>query len=156
MLFMTPNLRMYLNAVMSFLILGKLMYLHLSSIGTSSSRSNFLVDARSGSNKSSPTSSLVASMTIVELVALGVFSTCSLIRVICVPTRQGNIQVYSSIFEVLLKNIQRIYPVRPVHAQRNWQDCPPTGLPSMTTLSPMRVCFCYLNSWSSPAFTGCL
>jgi hypothetical protein len=40
-----PNLRIYLNAVTSFLMLGELIYLHFSRIGTSSSRSYFLTSA---------------------------------------------------------------------------------------------------------------
>jgi hypothetical protein len=52
------------------------------------------------------------------------------------PARQGNIQVYSSIFKIFLKNIQRICIVRPVCARHNGQDRPPVSLrtPSMTTL----------------------
>jgi hypothetical protein len=64
---MTPNLQIYLNAVMSFLMLGELIYLHFSRIGTSSSKSNFLTGAPSGSISDSPTSSLLASMTMAEL-----------------------------------------------------------------------------------------
>src|SRR5450759_4290131 len=42
---MTPYLRMYLNEVTSFLILGELIYLHLSRTGTSSSKVKVFVGA---------------------------------------------------------------------------------------------------------------
>jgi hypothetical protein len=41
MLSMTPNLHKYLNVVKMFLILGEVMYLHLSRMGTSSSKMKF-------------------------------------------------------------------------------------------------------------------
>jgi hypothetical protein len=44
---MTPNLRINLNAVTSFLMLGELIYLHFSRTGTSSSRSYFRTGAPS-------------------------------------------------------------------------------------------------------------
>jgi hypothetical protein len=60
-------------------------------------------------------------------------------RVVCAPAQQGNIEyirAYSGIFEVFLKNIQRICPIRPVRAWHNGQARPPVSLrtPSMTTL----------------------
>src|SRR5450759_576965 len=74
---MTPYLRMYLNEVTSFLMLGELIYLYLSRTGTSSSRVKVFVGAPSGLSSSSPRSSLVASITIEEFVACGVLSTYS-------------------------------------------------------------------------------
>jgi hypothetical protein len=78
---MTPYLRMYLNEVTSFLMLGELIYLHLSKTGTSSSKVKVFVGAPSGLNSSSPMSSLVASITIEEFVACGVLTTYSARRV---------------------------------------------------------------------------
>jgi hypothetical protein len=78
---MTPYLRMYLNEVTSFLMLGELIYLYLSRMGTSSSKVKVFAGAPSGLSSSSPTSSLVASIMIEEFVACGVLSTCSARRV---------------------------------------------------------------------------
>jgi hypothetical protein len=64
---------MYLNEVISFLILGELIYLHLSKTGTNSSKVKVFVGA--------PSSTLVASITIEEFATCGVLSTCSSRRV---------------------------------------------------------------------------
>jgi hypothetical protein len=73
---MIPYLRMYLNEVTSFLMLGELIYPHLSKTATSSPKVKVFVGAPSGLSSSSPTSSLVASITIEEFFASGVLSTC--------------------------------------------------------------------------------
>jgi hypothetical protein len=73
---MTPYLRIYLNEVTSFLMLGELIYLYLSRTGTSSSKVKVFAGTPSGLSSNSPTSSLVASITIEEFVACGVLSTC--------------------------------------------------------------------------------
>jgi hypothetical protein len=78
---MTPYLRMYVNEVTSFLMLGELIYLHLLRTGTSSSKVKVFAGAPSGLSNSSPRSSLVACITIEEFVACGVLSTCSARRV---------------------------------------------------------------------------
>ena len=70
-----PNLHIYLNAVTLFLMLGEPIYLYLSRTTINSSKSYFLAGIPSGSDKSSPTSSLVASITIAKLVAVGVLLT---------------------------------------------------------------------------------
>jgi hypothetical protein len=57
------------------------------------------------------------------------------------------IQVYLSIFTVFLKNIQNFFPVCPIRARRNGQDCPPISLrtPSMTTLTAVGACLVILD-----------
>jgi hypothetical protein len=57
---MTPYLCMYLNEVTSFLMLGELIYLHLSRTGTNSSKVKVFAGTPSGLSNSSPRSSLVA------------------------------------------------------------------------------------------------
>src|SRR5450759_1626809 len=60
---MTPDLLMYLNEVPSFLMLGELIYLHLSRTGTSSSKVKVFVGAPASLSSSSPRSSLAVSYT---------------------------------------------------------------------------------------------
>jgi hypothetical protein len=56
----------------------------------------------------------------------------------CPPDKEifEYIQTYSSLFEVFLKNVQRIFPKWSVRTERNGQDRPPDSLRtrSMTTL----------------------
>jgi hypothetical protein len=65
---MIPYLRMYLNEVTSFLMLGEFIYLHLSRTGTRTSKVKVFAGAPSGLSSSSPKSSLVAFITIEEFV----------------------------------------------------------------------------------------
>jgi hypothetical protein len=69
-----------------------------------------------------------------------------LTRVVCVPVRPPDkeissifeyIRAYSSIFEVFLKNIQRICPIRPVRARCNRQACTPAHPPVTLACKPL-------------------
>jgi hypothetical protein len=72
---MMPNLHMYMNEVTSFLMLGELIYLHFSRTSTKSSKVKVFASVPLGLSSNSPTTSLVASITIEEFVACGVLST---------------------------------------------------------------------------------